>query len=246
MSKDGTLRQLERGLALIHSSWVKDLNRQLGVRMVHSQIPAGNFQHVGFTNRLLPPLSSFHALSTRQQPADFRSERLAHPGLVSCSISSQSSHDCASEESSGRSSPSKRRADSRKGLQSVAGIGPRNEQRLVSKGIESVDRLKDVFYTQKRRDEEKMLTYLQVFTTQFVLVAKPCPAMLTEDGTLAEKFEVHDFDQAFQAPLLKSTCGLLLANIPGMSGKVLPDRAGGDRHQKQAALHRHREAPCRA
>lgn len=162
MSRHGTLRQLARGLASFRSGSVEDLNRQLGVGMVHWQTPVGNLQHPGLSIRLLPPLTSFHALSSRQQQADFRSERLLHPGLVSCSTSSQSSLDGASVESNGSSSPSRRRADSRKGLQSVAGIGPRNEQRLVSKGIESVDRLKDVFYNQKRRDEEKMVTYLQV------------------------------------------------------------------------------------
>ena len=48
------------------------------------------------------------------------------------------------------------------GLRSVAGIGPRNEQRLVSKGICSVNILAHVFNQQKQRDEDMMLTFLQV------------------------------------------------------------------------------------
>ena len=59
----------------------------------------------------------------------------------------------------------KRRSDGEKqpsGLRSVAGIGPRNEQLLFSKGISSVDTLAQVFNQHKQRDEQMMLMYLQV------------------------------------------------------------------------------------
>lgn len=162
MSRHGVLRQSARGLTGVCSTWVEDLKRQLSFGMVFWQPPAANLQHSGLFARALPSVSSFHALTGRRQPADIRTERQHHPGFASCS--SSSNFEAGSEESDGRSSPTKRRSDGRRGLQSVAGIGPRNEQRLVSKGIESVDRLKEIFYMQKKRNEEKMLTYLQVST----------------------------------------------------------------------------------
>ena len=160
MSRYGLLRQSSRGLGSVCSGWVKDLKRQLGFGMVFWQPPAANLQHSGLFARVLPAANSFYALAARRQPGELRIERQLHPAFASCS--SSSNFEASSGESDGRSSPTKRRSDGRKGLQSVAGIGPRNEQRLVSKGIESVDRLKEVFYTQKKRNEEKMLTYLQV------------------------------------------------------------------------------------
>ena len=62
--------------------------------------------------------------------------------------------DCGKRRSDGKKQPS--------GLRSVTGIGPRNEERLVSKGISSVDTLAHVFNQQKQRDEQMMLTFLQV------------------------------------------------------------------------------------
>lgn len=48
------------------------------------------------------------------------------------------------------------------GLQRIAGIGPRNEQRLVSAGIPSMQRLRAVFNEGCNGDKYRMLKFLQV------------------------------------------------------------------------------------
>jgi len=47
-------------------------------------------------------------------------------------------------------------------LQSVPGIGRVNEQRLLSKGLTSVELLAEVFVERKKRNEAEMIAYLQV------------------------------------------------------------------------------------
>jgi hypothetical protein len=116
--------------------------------------------HGSYLLSLAANLRTFHARLPYRMPD--LTERRSNAALANCcssGMSSSSSVDC----STNLSSSSKKRTEGRKGLQSVAGIGPRNEQRLVSKGIVSVHKLTEVFNDQKKRNEEKMMSFLQVY-----------------------------------------------------------------------------------
>ena len=56
-------------------------------------------------------------------------------------------------------------------LQRIAGIGPRNSQRLVSAGIDSLTRLRELFRDSNNADKMKMLACSQVPVFQHVLEA---------------------------------------------------------------------------
>lgn len=172
MSRYAALRQALKGLNFVCTGSLQDLKRQLAFGMACWPPPAAHLQYSGLASRLLISGKSFQALASRRHPAHLRTEKqLLHTSFASTSSSSYS----VSEESDGRQSPMRRRSESRKGLQSVTGIGPRNEKLLMSKGIESVDRLKEVFL-EKLRDENKMRNFLRVsnMTSSGRHFLKPC------------------------------------------------------------------------
>ena len=101
-------------------------------------------------------------LQARQEWAQLRAERAASAAFASTSGSTDGKRR-ATKQVTEEQQDTRRRADAKQaGLRSVAGIGPKNEQRLLSKGISSVDILAEVFNDHKKRDEQKMVSYLQV------------------------------------------------------------------------------------
>ena len=103
-------------------------------------------------------------LHARQEWAQLRTERAASAAFASTSGGTDGRRR-AGKQAAEEQQERRRRAEAKQaGLRSVAGIGPKNEQRLLSKGISSVDSLSEVFNDHKKRDEEKMLSYLQVRT----------------------------------------------------------------------------------
>ncbi len=106
------------------------------------------------------PFTSLSRLEWAQQ----RAERASSAAFASTSGAAHTGRAPAKQTAEEQAATGRRRAESRKaaGLRSVAGIGPRNEQRLLSKGISSVDLLAEVFNDHKKRDEDKMVSFLQV------------------------------------------------------------------------------------
>ena len=114
----------------------------------------------GLLHSTSKPFTSLSRLEWAQQ----RAERASSAAFASTSGAADRRRAPAKQASEEQGAAGRRRAEGRKaaGLRSVAGIGPRNEQRLLSKGISSVDLLAEVFNNHKKRDEDKMVSFLQV------------------------------------------------------------------------------------
>ena len=130
-------------------------------------------------------LRSFSSL-TSQHWAQQRIERLLSASFASGSRPTEARHSPPQQASQEQASSGRRRFEGKKasGLRSVAGIGPRNEQRLVSKGIDTVDSLADVFNEQNNRDEEKMVSFLQVGCSHFPGKSSPAKGRLCSDAAV--------------------------------------------------------------
>lgn len=174
MSGYGRVRQGARRLSAACSVLLEDLSRQLGSGMTCWPPNAANLQHTGSLSNLAAPLRNVKARAQRPFPA--QTERHFTAPFSSSRPCAAASSSSSAASSYGSSSPGKRKGEGKTGLRSVAGIGPRNEERLMSKGIDSVDTLWEVFTAQKKRDEDKMLSFLQVLALGLIHERrhKPC------------------------------------------------------------------------
>lgn len=144
-----------QSLALLSRGWALQKVPHMG-----THLPSQSSAH--HTLHSLGTLCGFRRSSAG---AAQHSQGISSVRLLSASAVSTSALHAASPSSKETYMSSSRKStggSKEQSLQQIAGIGPRNEQRFISAGIDTVPRLAGIFFESNKGDEDRMRVYLQV------------------------------------------------------------------------------------